>query len=706
MKPRFRQAVGACALSAAAFLITASPAAAATTVESYRPLATTKASAKFHLPGVDRASIRAASLRAGRRSRRLSAASVRASLRGGRLAVRLPRTMRRAPIRRSVVLRLTVESAPTIHAARRPSTGGGTGGTTTTTCAPAATAYSDAILATPGVVSLWRLDEKSGNVACDMRKANNGTYGGGYALAQGGALVTDSDPAVAFTGSGRISVPSSATLTGTGSFSVEGWVHPDSASASQTIARKDGQYLLRIVDSRPVFRVWKSDGSVAELTGPQVLASGTYQHLVATADGSALRIFRNGAEIATQGFTGTRGSSSNALLLGTSEGYDGFKGRIDEVAVYSVALPAATVAAHWSLGTGGQPPAPTPTPTPTPTPEPEPTPAPAPVPSGCTSAFGTFDVGNWPGGCWRPFSAQSPFNQELLGGERLHSNSSAIVSKLVSLYRGPGKMVAGDADTVYDYTHPIYYSRSTDPVFTLHCYEVSWGTCPIEGHKIRIPDAARPAGGGDAHMAVIDQASGWEYDLYKVRSKPAGGGTLELRWGGRTTIGGDGLGSNATAAHFGLTAGVIRTQEMQAGKIDHALFMVVKCTGGKVYPAGGGGAACTDPTNAPAGGMRFKLDYSAAEIDAMAVPAWKKTILRALRTYGAYVGDTGGSGFNFQFESGSTYTSFGHKDPLLEWAKTQPGVSLSSGKAVFDVASGVDWSRLRVVDPCVAQRTC
>ena len=40
-------------------------------------------------------------------------------------------------------------------------------------------------------------------------------------------------------------------------------------------------------------------------------------------------------------------------------------------------------------------------------------------------------------------------------------------------------------------------------------------------------------------------------------------------------------------------------------------------------------------------------------------PRWKKTILRALATYGAYIGDTGGGGFNFQFQSGSTYTSFG-----------------------------------------------
>jgi hypothetical protein len=333
-------------------------------------------------------------------------------------------------------------------------------------------------------------------------------------------------------------------------------------------------------------------------------------------------------------------------------------------------------------------------------------PPPAPAPGACPLDPAAFQAGNWPDACWRPFAPSSPFNRPIPTGAPLVGNSSAIVQRMVSLYRGPAKMTAGDADSVYDYSHPLYYASATDPVFTLHCYETNWGTCPIEGHRIRVPDAARPAGGGDAHLAVLDYASGWEYDLYKVRSKPAGGGVLEFRWGGRTRLDGDGLGSNATAAHFALSAGIVRPEELAAGWIDHALFMVVKCTGGAVYPAGGGGARCADTTDAPAGGMRFQLGYSGAEIEALAVPRWKKTILHALATYGAYVGDTGGAGFNFQFQSGSTYTSFGVADRLVNWASREPGVTPYNGKYVFDAAPGVDWSRLRVIDPCVAQGTC
>jgi Concanavalin A-like lectin/glucanases superfamily len=714
LSSRSRQVGLACALAAAISVTATGPASAVTSEHSFRPVATTKHKVAFRLAGVDASSIRAASLRSGRRARRLGVGSVRRSLRGERLTLRVPRKMRKRAQRKRLTLHLTTEVADVHVAGRKPVVGTPTG--TTTTCSPASTAYSAAVLATPGIVSLWRLGERSGTVACDSRNANNGAYGGGYTLAQDGALVSDADPAVGLSGAGQVTVSSSASLTTAGPFSVEAWVRPDSASTSQTVARKDGQYLVRIGDGRISFRVWKSDGTIAELASSQVLASGTYQHVVATFDGAALRIFRNGAQVGQQAFAGSARTSPNALLIGTSGGYDGLRGRLDDIAVYKGALAAAKVGEHWSTGMGGAPdpapaPSPTPDPTPAPTPDPvpvpDPTPSPTPDPTDCSLTLGSFDIGLWPGACWQPFADLSPFNQALASGAKLHPNSAAIVDRMVSLYKGPAKMTAGDADTPYDYSHPIYYSRSSDPVFTLHCYEVSWGTCPIEGHKIRIPNAARAAGGGDGHMAVIDQASGWEYDLYKVRSKPAGGGTLEFRWGGRTRIDGDGLGSNATAGHFGLTAGVIRAQELEAGKIDHALFMVVKCSSGKtVYPAGGAGAGCSDAANAPAGGMRFKLDYTAAEIDALSVPAWKKTILHALRTYGAYVGDTGGGGFNFQFESGSSYTSFGYKDRLVEWGKTQPGVGLSDGKVVFDVASGVNWSRLRVVDPCVAQRTC
>jgi hypothetical protein len=292
----------------------------------------------------------------------------------------------------------------------------------------------------------------------------------------------------------------------------------------------------------------------------------------------------------------------------------------------------------------------------------------------------------------------------------VHPLSKQIVRRLMGFGR-PENLVAGTADTRGDWSHPTYYSRVGDPLFKLHCYERAWGRCSIEGRRIAVPDTARPAAGGDRHLTVVNQRSGWEYDLYKVRSKPKGGGTLTFRWGGRTRIRGDGLGSDATAARYGNLAGIIRAQELEQGRIDHALFMVVRCDAGfGVYPASKGGRPCSDIGRsdlfAPPMGTHFQLAMSESQIDALRVPEWKKVILRAMARYGMYVGDTGGTSWGIQAESGSTYTSFGYEDRLVAYARSA-GVPRYKGRYVFKLRSGVPWRRyLRVLAPCEAQGRC
>jgi hypothetical protein len=336
-----------------------------------------------------------------------------------------------------------------------------------------------------------------------------------------------------------------------------------------------------------------------------------------------------------------------------------------------------------------------------------------PAPSG-SCAFGTFDVGNWPGACWRPYSDDSPFNQKLPENPRLVGNSSQIVERITGF--GPlENFSAGHAGTEGDFGDPVFWSQPSDPLYTIHCVE-DWGKCEIEGDTVRIPDPASAAGGTDGHMTVVDQASGWEYDFWTVKSKPSGGGTITIGWGGKTRVDGMGLDSSATAAGFGNLAGKLRAEELEAGYINHALFLAIRCSNGKVvYPVlpeyGHAGQRCSQvgmsEENAPPMGTRVMLDMTQAEIDALQLPSWKKTILRALREYGAIMGDTG-SNWAIATESGSTYTSFGHEDKWVSYAKSA-GVEYYAPDDVyvFKMRNDVDWrSRLRVVDPCVSQRTC
>ena len=258
----------------------------------------------------------------------------------------------------------------------------------------------------------------------------------------------------------------------------------------------------------------------------------------------------------------------------------------------------------------------------------------------------------------------------------MHERSASIIADVLAFSGQPerpiGNLTAGTADTTRDFSHPLYFARSDDPpppVFRLSLTNTrEWGENEIDGDEIRIPNDARPAGGNDGRMCIVTP-EGWEYDLWQVREKPNGGGRLVCWWGGRIRVDGSGIGSAGTASHFGLAAGTIRGVELQERLIDHALFVAVLVgstdlsfgygvrrsdeeNGTYVFPAEyGDSRAPAEVRNAPPMGARFWLDTSVEAIEALRVPDWKKTILKALARYGAYFGDTGGPGFGFQFES-------------------------------------------------------
>jgi hypothetical protein len=314
-----------------------------------------------------------------------------------------------------------------------------------------------------------------------------------------------------------------------------------------------------------------------------------------------------------------------------------------------------------------------------------------------------------PGASWRPYGSISPFNRPT-AGDPVSGESAAIVGKVLS-WGLPANLVAGSPPNE-EWSHPAFFAQPDDPLYTIRLTE-PWGRNPIKGKRIPIPPGARPAGGSDGQMTVVTP-NGWEYDFWQARAPGGRGGVFSAAWGGRTRIDGDGLHSGGTASGFGNLAGMIREPELAAGHIDHALFMTLRCAsrhstsrfGAKawisryVYPASNGGAACPPHEwGAPPLGARFTLAMSPAQIDALRVPRWKKTILTALAQYGAYFGDTGGPGFALMFESSVSYTALGLPDPFVEFARKN-GVPESYGRYVFDLASGVEWARyLRVLAP-------
>lgn len=340
--------------------------------------------------------------------------------------------------------------------------------------------------------------------------------------------------------------------------------------------------------------------------------------------------------------------------------------------------------------------------------EPQRPPAACAVDPDCAPYGGT----TWPDADWRPYADDSPFNTPLPRRPRIHPRSDAIVAALEEDAR-PAEIRAGGQDTEDDFYKPVFFARPGDREVTVRCTK-PWGRCALEGQRIPLPEGARAAAGGDGHLTVVDQERGWEIDLWQAEEVD-GDGVLRASWGGRTRIDGDGLGSDATAGRFGNLAGLVRAEELDARHVDHALFITVPCTGTDAWvaPATKGGAPCSTPGDQPLLGMRLQLHMTAAEIDRLRVPGWKRGLLHAMRRYGMYVGDTGGpAGWALQLQSDTSYTALG-QPPRLErlarltgWrAVEEPAVDRTL--RLGNLAAGVDWrSRLRVIDPCESAGGC
>jgi hypothetical protein len=282
------------------------------------------------------------------------------------------------------------------------------------------------------------------------------------------------------------------------------------------------------------------------------------------------------------------------------------------------------------------------------------TPANPTTPTTSAPSSGTLD---------RPYSDSSPFNTPIPANVQVLPNSSAIVDNS-GLGTTPSPMRVSASPSV-DYSHPIYHAKSGDPSYTIKCR--SGG---VNGKVIQIPSGARPTGSSDGHMAVV-QPDGWEYDFWQATTPS--NGTVSCNIAYRQRYDGPGIVTTdmkrsdsslggGTAAYFGEAAGLIRANEIAAGVIPHALFVVIRAgSSGTVYPAYK--PSVTSNSNGPAMGQRFRLNMSDAAIDASCAPGWEKTVAKAMAHYGLYFGDTGGDGFGLMMESPLTYTAVGQANP-------------------------------------------
>lgn len=231
------------------------------------------------------------------------------------------------------------------------------------------TQIANAILASPGAVAYWPLDEASGN-AIDR-------VGGRVAVASGAGM-RRAQPSLLPNGEGACAVFSGANgeylLTAADAafilgdpipYTWEAWVRDDG------VAEVNGRRVLTTWTSAPnanggqsfyhnnlggnfVLRI-KADGTNQAFTfKPAVVPAGEVHHQVITYDGTTVTIYLDGAVVSSAAPAAAMAPSGTGELGIGGTPYSSFNhlGALQEVAIYSVALEAARVRQHYQVGAG------------------------------------------------------------------------------------------------------------------------------------------------------------------------------------------------------------------------------------------------------------------------------------------------------------------------------------------------------------------
>jgi hypothetical protein len=242
--------------------------------------------------------------------------------------------------------------------------------------------------------------------------------------------------------------------------------------------------------------------------------------------------------------------------------------------------------------------------------------------------------------------------------------------------------------TTRAYGVPVFEAEANDPVYGP--FTCAYG-CNIG--KVQIPPYAGPDPGSDAHMAVLSSDGLTEWDFFKPVKNTSGawtgtsaGVTIDIQGSGivPANLGG------ANAANFALLGGLIRPEEIAAGRISHALALGIPgiASGRPACPAtknvGVNGGVIPE-------GTRFQLDPS-LNVAALGLSVWEQVVARALQTYGGYVRDN--SGVVTVYAETSSPTTGGRR--YDGWAKA--GAGINSGTTAQTFSSKFPWSSLRALD--------
>ncbi|MGN9843775.1 LamG-like jellyroll fold domain-containing protein [Nonomuraea sp. H19] len=210
--------------------------------------------------------------------------------------------------------------------------------------APAtATTYSASYIPTPaapGLVAAYAMDEGAGTSVGDASGLGNTGTVTSTTWTAGGRYGS----ALSFNGtSSWVTVPDTTSLRLTNGMTLQAWVRPTTIASWRTVIMKQHTGGLAYVlaagsdTNRPHVAIHTT--SEADIGAPTELPLNTWTHLAATYDGTTLRLYINGNQVAQTTKTGNIRTDTAPLRIGGNSIWgEHFNGLIDEVRIYNRAL--------------------------------------------------------------------------------------------------------------------------------------------------------------------------------------------------------------------------------------------------------------------------------------------------------------------------------------------------------------------------------
>ena len=240
------------------------------------------------------------------------------------------------------------------------------------------------------------------------------------------------------------------------------------------------------------------------------------------------------------------------------------------------------------------------------------------------------------GGC-AVFPPGNAWNQEIATAP-LHTLSQQIINHIQAT---GSKALHPDFGENQSYGIPYVVVPATQPLVAV-TYD-AYGDESDPG-PFPIPPGAPVEGGSDAHVLVLQEQTCQLYELFAASAQPDGswvaasGAHFDLTSGALRTIG----WTSADAAGLPILPGLVRYDEVAAGRIDHAIRVTFSRTQrGFILPATHFASSDPDPT-LPAMGMRLRLR---ADFDVSSLTGQARVIAAAMQRYGLIVADNGSNWF-------------------------------------------------------------